>query len=204
LPVVTAGVCFLLAVPAVHASEWNQRTDFTFNEPVEVPGRVLNPGTYVFKLTDTTANLDTVQIYTNDQKHLIGTFLTVPDYRLKTPGKPIMTFTERAAGSPEAIKAWFYPGDNFGHRFVYPRSEAMKIAKANNEPVPSMADEEYNSPSMKSGHVRAMQPSGQEIEVIEVFGSAPQTTSSNANGQSGQSYSGNNSSQGNTANRTGR
>ena len=87
-------------------------------------------------------------------------------------------------GSPEAVKAWFYPGDNYGHEFVYPKAEATKLAKANNEPVASMTDQEFNGPSMKTGHVKAVKPTGEEVDVIQVFGSSPQTTSSTGHRQS--------------------
>ena len=184
LPAAAAGVCFALAVPTLEASVWNQRTTFSFNQPVEIPGRVLSPGTYVFKLADIQGDRNVVQVYSNDQKHLLGTFLAVPDYRLQAPGKPIVNFTERAEGSPEAAKAWFYPGDNYGHEFVYPKAEATKLAKANNEPVASMTDQEFNGPSMKTGHVKAVKPTGEEVDVIEVFGSSPQTTSSTGHRQS--------------------
>jgi hypothetical protein len=184
LPAAVAGLCFALAVPSVKASVWNQKTIFSFNQPVEIPGRVLKAGTYVFKLADIQGDRNVVQVYSKDQKHLLGTFLAVPDYRLRTPGKPIIDFTERAEGSPEAVKAWFYPGDNYGHEFVYPKTEATKLAKANNEPVASMTDQDFNGPSMKTGHVKAVKPTGEEVEVIEVFGSSPQTTSSTSHGQS--------------------
>jgi sortase A len=32
------------------------------------------------------------------------------------------TFRERAAGEPAALRAWFYPGKNWGEEFVYPKS----------------------------------------------------------------------------------
>jgi hypothetical protein len=208
VPAMTAGLCFAMAAPSLYADEWNQRTNFTFNEPVEVPGHVLNPGTYVFKLANTQGDRDVVQIYTKNMKSMVGTFLTVPDYRLRTPSKTIMTFEERAAGSPEAVKAWFYPGDNYGHEFVYPKTEAMKLAKANNQPVPYMEDQEYNSPSMNSGHIRVLRPTGETVEVIEIFGSGPQTNTGagqrgNRSSNPGQSYNGNagnSSGQSNTGN----
>ncbi len=31
----------------------------------------------------------------------------------------ILQLEERPSGQPEALKAWFYPGDNFGVEFVY-------------------------------------------------------------------------------------
>jgi hypothetical protein len=199
LPAVAAGLCLFVAVPGLHASEWNQKTTMTFNQAVEVPGRVLSPGTYVFKLQNSQSDRDIVQIYTKNMRHMIGTYLTVPDYRMKTPGKTIVNFRERAEGSPEAIKVWFYPGNNFGHEFVYPRTEATKLAKANNEAVPYMEDNEYNGSNMTSGHVRAMKPGGEAVEVIEIFGPAPQNTSSNGSGQQTNGNSSNGRSHGSQA-----
>lgn len=201
VPAAVAGLCFALGVPTLKASVWNQKTIFSFNQPVEIPGRVLSPGTYVFKLADIQGDRNVVQVYSNDQKHLLGTFLAVPDYRLQTPGKPIVNFTERAEGSPEAVKAWFYPGDNYGHEFVYPKAEATRLAKANNEPVASMADQEFNGPSMKTGHVKAVKPTGEEVDVIEVFGSSPQTTSRTSHGQSSQGAASNSGGTQSTGNR---
>ena len=73
-------------------------------------------------------------VYSKNEKHFYGFFLAIPDYRLKPSSKPIITFEERAAGAPEAVKAWFYPGENYGHDFVYPKVKAMELAKANNQP----------------------------------------------------------------------
>ncbi len=47
LVVMIAG--FSLA-PAARADEWNKETIVTFSGPVQVPGKVLEAGTYVFKL----------------------------------------------------------------------------------------------------------------------------------------------------------
>src|ERR1700727_3091825 len=97
------------------ADDFDQKTVFTFSGPVEIPGQVLSAGTYVFKLADSASDRSVVQVFNQDQNHFYGTFLTIPDYRLKPAGKPIITFDERAAGSPEAVRAWFYPGENYRH-----------------------------------------------------------------------------------------
>src|SRR5580692_10540597 len=128
-------------LPGAKADERNQKTVFTFSGPVEVPGQVLEAGTYVFKLMDSQSDRNIVQVFNKRENHLYGTFLTIPNYRLKPTGKTIITFEERAAGAPEAVKAWFYPGDNYGHEFVYPKAKAVELAKANNAPVPSMPAE---------------------------------------------------------------
>ena len=171
----------LMALRA-NAGEWDQKTVVTFSGPVEIPGQVLDAGTYVFKVVDSAADRNIVQVFSEDENHLYGTFLTVPDYRVQPSGKTIINFEERAAGDPEAVKAWFYPGDNYGHDFVYPRAKAAALAKANNQPVASMPDElagkttqpakSMNEPSvtaMKKTPLNAQKPTGEEVGVTEAL-----------------------------------
>ncbi len=125
------------AAPAV-ADEWNKRTTFSFDKPVEVPGHVLTPGKYVFELADLPADRNVVQIFSEDKTgtdHLVTTLMAVPDYHMNTPENPGVTFEERRATSPEAIHSWSYPGDNYGWEFVYPKSERLQVA-ANTTPAP--------------------------------------------------------------------
>src|ERR1700691_673416 len=84
--------------PAAMADEFNQKTVFTFGQPVEIPGQILPAGTYVFKLADSTGNRHVVQVFTQAENHVYGTFLAIPDYRLRPSEKPIITFHERPAG----------------------------------------------------------------------------------------------------------
>jgi len=79
-----------------NADQWDKKTTVTFNAPVEVPGKVLPAGTYVFKLLDSPSDRHIVQIYDADQKKLFATILAVPDYRLKPTDKPVLRFAERA------------------------------------------------------------------------------------------------------------
>src|SRR5271168_5360603 len=81
------------------ADDWDQKTTFTFSGPVEIPGQVLPAGTYVFKLADSSSDRNIVQVFNRDENHLYGTFLAIPDYRLRPADKPIITFDERPAGS---------------------------------------------------------------------------------------------------------
>jgi hypothetical protein len=181
--ILLAGLAFLGAmVPRAMADEWNQKTIFTFSGPVEIPGQVLSAGTYVFKLADSSSNRNIVQVFSQDEKRLFGTFLAIPDYRLAPAGRPIITFDETPAGSPEAVRAWFYPGDNYGHQFVYPKPKAAELAKANNTPVPSMPAEfaanttqpaaSVNAPqvvAMSQAPLKAQKPNDEEVEIAEVF-----------------------------------
>jgi hypothetical protein len=168
--------------PRALADDWDQRTIFTFSGPVEIPGQVLSAGTYVFKLADSSSDRNIVQVFNKDETNLYGTFLAIPDYRIKPAGKTIITFEERPAGSPEAVKAWFYPGENYGRDFVYPKPKATALAKANNTPVPSMpaefaANTIEPAATVKAPHIVAMsqaplkaqKPTEEEVEIAEVF-----------------------------------
>jgi hypothetical protein len=127
--------------PAARADQFNKLTYLTFSGPVQIPGVTLAPGTYMFKLADSMSTRHIVQVFDKDGSKLYATLLAIPDKRMDPPEKNIVLFGERPAGSPQAIKAWWYPGDSFGDEFVYPKSQAMKIAKDVHQPVLSMEDE---------------------------------------------------------------
>ena len=109
----------------VMADEMNKRTEFQFSASVEIPGQVLAPGKYVFELANDSSDLNLVQIVSvdlNGKESLVATLETIPDYVSNTPDKPLIHFEERPSGSPEAIHSWFYPGENTGWEFVYPKA----------------------------------------------------------------------------------
>lgn len=177
------GICLFvimaMALPtAVMADEWNKATKLTFNEPVEVPGMVLEPGTYWFTLADSDSDRNVVEIWNADRTHLIRTILAIPDYRLKATGKTVIHFEERPSDAPEAIHSWYYPGDNYGEEFVYPKSRATQLAKQTNRPVLSTPEPApTEAKQVKQAPVKAVAPSGDEIEVSEVVVSQPMTAS---------------------------
>jgi len=123
---------FSAQTPVAHADQWDKSTKFTFSQSVQVPGAVLGPGTYVFDLLQTTSgNRDVVGVYNDNQTRLIASVLAIPDYQsVPTPGTTLTFYEEQPLGQPVAIEAWFYPGDNFGRRFLYPRSQPHMAANA--------------------------------------------------------------------------
>jgi hypothetical protein len=133
-------VVSFIFIANVHASVSDQKTIVTFSQPVDIPGKVLTPGTYVFKLLDTGGSRDVVQVLDKNETKVIATFIAISTEMSKPPEKPFVRFKEQAPGAPAAIEAWFYPGDPIGHEFVYPRRHASELAKANNQNVASMPD----------------------------------------------------------------
>jgi LPXTG-motif cell wall-anchored protein len=178
--------------PSAKADDWNNKTVMTFSGPVEIPGvhqqgwGVLPAGTYVFKLLDSQSDRHIVQIFSEDQKTVIATILAIPNYRLKATSKTVITFSERPAGEPEALRAWFYPGKNWGEEFVYPKARAMEIAKATNTPVlfavadlPVEVVEPIKSASapvvmeLKRAPIMAIQPTGEQVDLALVVTPPP-------------------------------
>jgi len=122
---------------SARADEWNKKTVLTVSEPIQVPNQVLPPGTYVIKLLDSPSDRHIVQIFNKDENHLFTTILAIPNYRIQPTGKTVFTFWETPPGQPKALRAWFYPGDNFGQEFAYPKSAAVQIAAVAHQPVPT-------------------------------------------------------------------
>jgi len=116
-----------IAAPFAKADNWDKKTVVNFTGPVEIPGRVLAPGTYVFKRIQSQSDPSIVQIFNADESKLVAAIMAVRDYRLEATADPVIRFEERPSGSPEAVQSWFYPGDNYGLKFVYPHSN-MQLA----------------------------------------------------------------------------
>src|SRR5437763_10730919 len=181
--------------PGAMGDDWNRKTVITFSAPVEIPGvhlagwGVLPAGTYVFKILDSQSNRHIVQIFSKDELTVYATILAIPNYRLKATDKTVMTFRERPAGEPEALRAWFYPGRNWGEEFVYPKSKAMTLAKTTNTPVLFTQAElplEVTEPTklaaqplvaeMKRAPIMAFKATGEEVQLAEVVTPPPANT----------------------------
>ena len=174
------------------AQVWDKKTTVTFSAPVEIPGinaQVLPAGTYVFRLLDSLSDRNVVQIFNSNQSHLYATILAIPNYRLRATDKTVMTFAERAAGEPQAIRAWFYPGDNFGQEFVYPKTKAVQLAKITSQPVIYIPDEaaanivapvkaatEPAVIALKEVPLMAVKPTGEAVALAEVVEPPPVQT----------------------------
>jgi hypothetical protein len=135
---------------------------------------------------DSLSDRHIVQIFNADESHHFATILAIPNYRLKATDKTVITFAERAAGEPQALKAWFYPGDNSGQEFVYPQTRAVELAQIANEPVLFIPDEvainivapaeTVSAPpvvALRTAPIRAVAPTGAVLAVTEVVEPPP-------------------------------
>jgi len=173
-------VLCVIVVPTAKADDWNRKTVITFSGPVEVPGvgqHNLPAGTYVFKILDSQSDRHIVQIFNQDETQVLTTILAIPNYRLKTTNKTVITFRERPAGEPEALRAWFYPGHEWGEEFVYAKPRAIELAKETNEPVLATSIELETTPieALKTAPVEAVAPTGDPVELAQVVEAPPAT-----------------------------
>jgi hypothetical protein len=188
------GMAILGAVflPIAKADDHDKTTTITFSAPVEIPPvyitgmRILPAGTYVFKLVESSSNRHIVQIFNKDQSKIYATVLAIPNYRLTPTDKTVITFNEGIKGTPEPIRAWFYPGANWGEEFVYPKATAVALAQVAKTPVLTvLADVTVEVPQpdapevvaqLQQLPVMAVRPTGEIVELAQVIQVAPPAT----------------------------
>jgi hypothetical protein len=161
-----AGVVTLAALslaPAALADQWNKRTLLTVKEPIQVPGKVLQPGKYVMRLLESQSNRHVVQIFNERENQLQTTVIAIPNYRLQPSGKTEFQWWETPAGQPKALRAWFYPGDNFGQEFAYPKTEAVQLAANTSTNVPTTFAE--TEAELATARVATVDKAGTELEL---------------------------------------
>jgi hypothetical protein len=114
-------LCVTLSPPA-NASEWDKKVIVTFDQDTEIPGLVLPAGTYVFKLAPVNSSRNIVQVWDADEMQLYSTLIAVREYASETPDNAYFLLDNSQEGYPPAVVSWFYPGENMGWSFIYPRA----------------------------------------------------------------------------------
>ena len=126
-----AAMTLVLGLPAATTAQQpdtRDRTIMTFSAPVELPGMRLEAGTYVFRLADTSGR-NVIQVLSQNEMEMLGQWLFIPAERREVTGETVVTFREASAGATPAVQYWFYPGESIGKEFIYPKDQAMRIAR---------------------------------------------------------------------------
>ncbi len=168
-----AGCIGFALLPSLQADTWDKKTTLTVTEPLQVPSCctpghtvTLQPGEYVIALVDSLSDRHIVRIFDKDGQHVITTILAIPNYRLQPTGKTVFQYWEVPAGQPKALRAWFYPGDNFGQEFAYAKQTAAEIAAFTKVPVPAIAVETTGEEDLKTAPIVAVDESGKTTELV--------------------------------------
>jgi hypothetical protein len=118
--IVLAGVTLL---PRAKAEEWNNEARVTLSVSVGIPGQVLAPGTYIFKLSNQEPNSNVMQVLSEDKSQIIATVLGVPAYRLQPTSDTEVTFEEPLTGNVDVVSRFFVAGELRGIGFIYSGNE---------------------------------------------------------------------------------
>lgn len=162
---VVCAVAFLsvlvLGTANAQDNNWNQRTYFTFSAPVELPGKTLPAGTYLFKLVDSPSNRHVVQVFDKEEKTIYATILAIPAQRLEPADEPEVRFMEVAANQPAAIRTWWFPGRTIGHEFIYPKEQALRLARGTSATVLTVATDSTATETMREAELSRATAAGE-------------------------------------------
>ncbi len=158
--------------PFAKADEWNKKTTLNVKETIQLPTITLSPGTYTFKLFDSLSDRHIVQVWDQDGTRLLTTILAIPNFRLQPADKTEFLFWEVPAGHPPAMRAWFYPGENYGQEFAYPKNLSTEIAATDKAVVPTTTA--VTPEEMKTAPVETIDETGKATEVAPpIYVAAP-------------------------------
>jgi hypothetical protein len=140
--------------------QWFKKSVITLTDISEVPGMVVEPGTYVLKADEQSSfSRTTIELLNQDETQTLATFVAVADHRQRPNYDTLFTYFPGVTNGPKPIQTWFYPGDMNGYEFVYPKPRAKEIAQVTEDHV--MASES------KEAAIVALTPTGIEVPVFD-------------------------------------
>jgi hypothetical protein len=152
------------AQPAQAQVRGDKAVYFTFSQPVTLPQVTLPAGKYLFRLADSLVNRTIVQIYSADGSKLHAMLMTMPSRRADRPNDPEVRFLETAANTPPAIATYWYPGEQTGWEFVYPRQQAISLARTSQQPVLTTA-QNATADEMRTAELARVSPTGDTVAI---------------------------------------
>jgi hypothetical protein len=145
------------------AAQWFKKSVVTIDDLSEVPGIVLEPGTYILKAEEGSGNPRmTVQLLNKDETQVLGTFTAVPDHRQRPDYDTVIAFFPNITDGPKPIQTWYYPGEMNGFELVYSKQRAKEIAKKTVDHVLASATSE--------GSIVAVTGNGTEVPIYDAPG----------------------------------
>lgn len=163
-------VVAVLVAGIARADSYDKRTVFTFNRPISLPGVTLPAGDYLFRIVNTETGRTVIQVLSGDGKTPYAMLHSIPEIRRDASDRPEVRFMETGKGQPSAIKTWWYPGERTGYEFIYPKHQALALAKVVAEPVLTTKVE---TAKPQEAELARITPSGEEVPVPVVAAPEP-------------------------------
>lgn len=137
MTLVCAAVALSASAGSVHAMAPGDPTTFAVTESTKVPGLTLKPGTYSIRVVDHLS--DRLIVRVDDAAGAThSTFLGVQNSDMPQPGTPGAVTWPGKAGGTLAMRGFEFPDGGPVVEFVYPKEDAVAIAKENSAKVPAI------------------------------------------------------------------
>ncbi len=113
----------------------NDSTDFTVSQQTQIPGTTLKPGSYSIHVVDKLADRTILEVDSASGKSM-ATFLGLAGSGLPKSGAGKIAYDSGSDGK-NALRGFAFPKGPV-LEFVYPKDEAVSLAKANGNKVPAI------------------------------------------------------------------
>jgi LPXTG-motif cell wall-anchored protein len=144
-------------------------SQLSLGQPTEIPGMILEPGTYTVKVLDFTNGKVQVQFSNENDSKVIATVIARRARRSNLEdGQTGFTYFQPAADAPQALKTWYYVGDEWGEEFVY--TKHITLATKDNVQITQTA--QVTTPP-KETYTPPPAPAPEPAPVAEVSAPAP-------------------------------
>jgi hypothetical protein len=135
LSIVAAALLAAMTGAPVRATTHDSLAYLTFSGPVQIPGAILDSGTYRFHLADPDSGRNVIHVLSRDGKTVYSMFHTMPVSRMTVTKEATVTFMEVPAGVAPPVKELFYGGESRGYEFLYGRGEPIMTANVRPQPA---------------------------------------------------------------------
>jgi LPXTG-motif cell wall-anchored protein len=123
--------CAVLALsPLVAVASTGGSSKFTTSEPTNIPGLTLHPGSYSIQVVDHLSERYVVRVEGPGGRSPYS-FLALENSAIPKPAKAGEVLWSNPAGGKQYVRGWLFPGTSSVLEFVYPKAEAVAIAKSN-------------------------------------------------------------------------
>ena len=136
LKALVCAVSLLAGSAAMYAAE-PAASEFTVSEQSKVPGLTLKPGTYSIRVVDHLADRLIVRV-DSTQGNAHATFLGIQNGSIDKPSTSGPVAWGRSPKGGTILRGFEFPGGGSVVEFVYPKADAVSIAKVNDAKVPAI------------------------------------------------------------------
>ena len=150
LPIAPLVLALAIPLPMLAAGAENPSANFTVSQQTLVPGMTLQPGSYSIKVLDHLQDRYIVRI-DDASRNQHSTFISVQDPKVKSAGKTGAVPWSAGPDGNSALRGFSFGSNTPPLEFVYPKADAVALAKVNDSKVPAIDPASEGRPAEVSG-----------------------------------------------------